>query len=466
MDINVEGGEFGITNPQGDFAIIPKHKRQEVLNYLESGDYDKIDDIVNDLPVAEDYAEDGTIVPDDEGKKKMQEELQKTGTTSERTFDTQNPIYKRLSKNMHPYDYAGLPERFKEAVIHNKMNAERKAMEELPLLEPGQELDKDRMRLDVIKMYSGEPQKHGTFSISEHSPKNAKDPNAVYYSINDRAYVRNLLQNIDGLKSSKKNIAEEYSKLAKTPEEMEAIRNKAYIVSTRTPRNTKLDKFANSGVAKLLGVSEGFKDLASLQDYDKSINEKEYTEALNYFKNLYPNLDTNSDEFYKKVREFTSYNPKTGGIYPEHEGALMQHHFVTFNKDERGEYASYYDKWDINPFPKLEKAGVDLNFGKPLELYDRIYYKDYNGEKKRMFFTDNELYNVNPESKTIDINKLQEELLNRGYELPTSFSEEGIPYGKINKETLEALNKYKKSYKGTKKTPEYIEGYKKSIKPI
>lgn len=43
---------------------------------------------------------------------------------------------------------------------------------------------------------------------------------------------------------------------------------------------------------------------------------------------------------------------------------------------QRGEYVSYYDKWDLAPINKYgedETGGI----GKPIEIYDRIYLDDY-----------------------------------------------------------------------------------------
>lgn len=63
---------------------------------------------------------------------------------------------------------------------------------------------------------------------------------------------------------------------------------------------------------------------------------------------------------------------------------------LDLGEDEKGKYVSYYDSWDINPFKGvtsysnkitsllgLDKIG-DMTFGigKPVEIYDRIYYND------------------------------------------------------------------------------------------
>jgi hypothetical protein len=51
-------------------------------------------------------------------------------------------------------------------------------------------------------------------------------------------------------------------------------------------------------------------------------------------------------------------------------------------EDENGEYISYYDEWDINPFSgksaKIKIPGIEhfddiTIIGKPIKLYDRTY---------------------------------------------------------------------------------------------
>lgn len=61
-NIEVEGGEIAIRNSHGDLAIIPKDKRDWVKQKLSEGCHNCIDSLVETLPVAADYAEDGTVV--------------------------------------------------------------------------------------------------------------------------------------------------------------------------------------------------------------------------------------------------------------------------------------------------------------------------------------------------------------------------------------------------------------------
>jgi hypothetical protein len=149
---------------------------------------------------------------------------------------------------------------------------------------------------------------------------------------------------------------------------------------------------------------------------------------------------------------------------------VMGDYTVTTGKDKRGKYISYHDKWDLNPL-ELSIAGKELptNFGKPFEIYDRVYVNNYgNNGLKRMFYTDDELSKLNPDKKNFDTLALQRELNNRGYKLPKSTkkeSSEEVPYydarpdympnsfdGIFGDETKQALldwqNKNKKIYGG------------------
>ena len=122
---------------------------------------------------------------------------------------------------------------------------------------------------------------------------------------------------------------------------------------------------------------------------------------------------------------------------------------ISAGKDKKGTYLSFYDKWDLSP----------VNFGKPFEIYDRIYTKDYGKDKgyirsqlDKMHYSDDELSKLNPDKKNFDTLALQRELNNRGYSLPKSMKKEGGFDGILGDETKQALLEYqsknKKMYGG------------------
>lgn len=62
-NIEVEGGEIAIRNSHGDLAIIPKDKINWVKQKLSEGCHDCIDGLVETLPIASQYAQDGSLFP-------------------------------------------------------------------------------------------------------------------------------------------------------------------------------------------------------------------------------------------------------------------------------------------------------------------------------------------------------------------------------------------------------------------
>jgi hypothetical protein len=126
---------------------------------------------------------------------------------------------------------------------------------------------------------------------------------------------------------------------------------------------------------------------------------------------------------------------------------------VNKGKDDRGEYISYYDKWDINPFGQGKNApDVSLGIGKPFDLYDRIYYKDYgDGNKKKMYYSNDELSNLDSDSKNFNTKKLQRELNNRGYKLSKSIKANEDFDGVYGNETKKALEDWQNKNKSIDK---------------
>ena len=112
----------------------------------------------------------------------------------------------------------------------------------------------------------------------------------------------------------------------------------------------------------------------------------------------------------------------------------------TLGKDARGSYISYYDKWDMNPLNlKLFNKEITTDVGRPIELYDRIYYKDYETGRKQMYYSDKELSKLDINKKNFDTLALQRELSNRGYKLPKSTKKDGSFDGIWGDETKKAL---------------------------
>lgn len=98
-NIEVEGGEIAIRNSHGDLAIIPKDKRDWVKQKLSEGCHGCIDSLVETLPVASQYAQDGTVYPNGTKVKVNQDNQIKE-------YDISSPEYKDLynSGKLMSYD--------------------------------------------------------------------------------------------------------------------------------------------------------------------------------------------------------------------------------------------------------------------------------------------------------------------------------------------------------------------------
>jgi hypothetical protein len=132
---------------------------------------------------------------------------------------------------------------------------------------------------------------------------------------------------------------------------------------------------------------------------------------------------------------------------------------VNKGKDDKGDYISYYDKYDLNPNLPIvgQVLSLDNYVGKPFEIYDRIYVKDYgDGKQKRMYYSDEELSELDATKRNFDTLALQKELLNRGYKLSKSTKNDGALDGVFGDETKQFLKEWQSKNK-KQKGGEYIE---------
>ena len=140
---------------------------------------------------------------------------------------------------------------------------------------------------------------------------------------------------------------------------------------------------------------------------------------------LYNNRDfINSEENKRQV---------TGSVVA---GASLKDYQYSKGQDSKGKYIAYYD---INDYGNILDIVPNTN---PFEIYGRIYYKDYNGQNKRMYYSDKELSELDIDKKDFDTLALQRELSNRGYKLPKSTKEDGTFDGIWGDETKNALLDY------------------------
>ena len=201
--------------------------------------------------------------------------------------------------------------------------------------------------------------------------------------------------------------------------------------------------------------------------------------------------------------KITAVKDKNGKIIPnryviEDIGTGLGEFTIDRGEDENGEYISYWDKWNLNPYKGIYAIKdistiEDLSFGigKPFDIYDRIYFKEnpkyhiyqelrkeldattdeaiktqdpkliekvydlrrakskldknysqYSHKYIQRYYSDKELSELDVNKKNFDTLALQRELSDRGYKLPKSTKQDGSFDGIWGDEIKNALLDY------------------------
>lgn len=123
----------------------------------------------------------------------------------------------------------------------------------------------------------------------------------------------------------------------------------------------------------------------SRRHYDPALKKSKYkpTKAINKDASYFA-LPLDEEERQYIVNK--ALYKDNSGLNPE-----LGRYKIDLGEDENGKYASYYDSWDINPFRGTTAVGgavsrflgldkiedVSMGIGKPVEVYDRIYFNDF-----------------------------------------------------------------------------------------
>ena len=181
-----------------------------------------------------------------------------------------------------------------------------------------------------------------------------------------------------------------------------------------------------------LGIPQKYKTLEVSDQIPSRSKEKNKT--------YYKFNDEAKSKLSKSVLDWANSNSNKKDVLVDWSEKVMGNYTVSRGKDERGEYIAYIDDWDLDPIgSKLSPA----DFGKPFEMYDRIYTRKQGDKYVKMNYTDDELSKLNPNSKNFYTKSLQEELSNRGYDMWSSRNKTGFDgiYGNDTKSALEAYQK-------------------------
>lgn len=393
--VEVEGGEISLKNSYGDIVIIPKNKASWVKQKLSEGCHGCIDGLVESLPSMRDYAQDGTIIPNDDDILPSWEKVKATlnpynwgvdNYSKEKDFNSayskaraskkEEFMYKdkRYSTNMKNLEGQRITHRddYKGNFLSYTASGGRRA-----------ESYGDNAMGDVYRYYGGLPLKSNELGISKYKPTTAKDSSLRYISINNTQFLKDL---------------DYYSSIA-----FDDIKRKEF--------NDKRFQEMKKLNSKIID-----------EDYEKVVP-------------------------FKTIKEGTTYTFPTGSgtTGDKNSSRAMGNMFISKGKDDRGNYISYYDVFNKETGAVTSETGEGWAT-KPFEVYDRVYKKQYqDGKTKTMYYTDDELSKMESNKKDFDGLALQKELSNRGYKLPKSTTKEGIFDGIYGDETKNALIKYQKS---------------------
>ena len=142
-NIEVEGGEIAIRNSHGDLAIIPKNKRNWVKQKLSEGCHSCIDSLVETLPIASQYAQDGSVYPPNTKVKVNQDNQIKE-------YDISSPEYRDLYNSGRLMNY----DKNTDTYIAAKPLEEVTVTAEAPQwLKDKREYEKNNPKKDYINKY-------------------------------------------------------------------------------------------------------------------------------------------------------------------------------------------------------------------------------------------------------------------------------------------------------------------------
>lgn len=347
MKIEVEDRELFLVNEAGDKVIIPKDKAAWVKEKLKEGCHDCIDKLVETLPVMEDYADDGSLIPDD--KKKI-------------TFEYKPSIKNLIKPNTAVQD---------DTYVAPKVPTPLKQREQ-PVFKADTRTEQQR-------------------KIAQEYTESVLNPSI-------RTQIGEALQKpLRWLADPVKGVGD--------------------IVSAIAP---------NSALAK------------NLPNTNEDVFEYRKKQLNPYTSNKEKINNTNNEAVALTTQALLNILPEeaAAGKMIKSSKNLIKPASKVLNKTD-DVVKTVYDLFAIGRGDEKSKT---FGTAKPFEVYDRIYIKDYgDGQKKRMYYTDKELSELDVNKKNFDTLALQRELRNRGYKLPKSTKKDGSLDGIWGDETKNAL---------------------------
>jgi hypothetical protein len=177
---------------------------------------------------------------------------------------------------------------------------------------------------DAYRYFGGLPLKSNELGISKYKPTKSKDPNARYVSINNEQFLKDI---------------------------------------------------------------KTYANIAFNDQNRKDVNDK-YLKQLQATRPELANVDPNKLLLFKEVRD------KHGNVIPDtytfptgktitgdkNSSRGLGHMFISKGKDDKGDYISYYDTFNVDTGNPTKELGELLGATKPFEIYDRIYLDPKTGK--------------------------------------------------------------------------------------
>lgn len=411
QNIEVEGGEILIQSKEGHYAVIPAKHRQEVIDMVKDGCDDCINSYIQTLPKDNDYAEDGSLLPD-----------------WDKVKSTLNP------KNWGVKDYTDKGS--KEAAFA----AARKAGE---------------------KEFMWNNKRYHTNKDTDPIIKNPKNEREValnnYYKEYYPEFVNNYNSNRPNVNMDPEIYRASYSPRNKTLNIQSYYDNIGDFMAELAHHKQK------NGIAETIKKKYEFLKYGDDRRYDVEGTTEYYTHRLTE-PALYMQRDGNlSKEDILKLQKYLKVK-EDGLLGKDTYKAIVDKYY---NKDIIREYVDtsflidsseeFKDKVVNQKYPDaydntmssfyLYQIGKDPNINLKGLTHNKKYYYGEDDNWEGAYFDDNQLLKLNPNNKNFDTLALQRELSNRGYKLPKSTKSDGTFDGIWGEETEKALLHYQSQNK-------------------
>lgn len=185
----------------------------------------------------------------------------------------------------------------------------------------------------------------------------------AYIPLVSKALQRGIEPIVDFSKSDIGNMADKAIEFVPN-----LVRGKKYDASVYESQMKEMMQ-SEDAFALYLGLPQKHETFG-ISDYHPSVSKEKrcYFKLNGYFGN---SPEERKGRIYELLFSIDmNSSPENPSRAPFFENHTLTHHTISKGEDERGHYISYYDRWDFE-YPMEGKQGF---FGKPFEIYDRIYY--------------------------------------------------------------------------------------------